>query len=304
VLCVLQLFLSIHLHAHSDESRIWRDRYFFDYAVIATSLGVFSALHFVEPREPALFGVQYDSQRPSSFLARGHSSVNALYQEKERVPVWAAASFVGLSAGIIGTIEGWSFLNQDKSFHAFRFHASLLAFFESVTSTLALTEMLKVGVGRLRPDFNDRLRRYSCVQEDQQLCQNLGSPIDASTLIDGQKSFLSGHASLSFAAASYAFLAIGGQLVWGKHSRQHGHWRRFLGILLQSTLGLGATYIAASRITDDRHHATDVLAGSALGITMANVFYWQHFNLEGRARGQIHAAQIASGTGLMYSLRW
>ena len=61
--------------------------------------------------------------------------------------------------------------------------------------SLALTEMIKVTAGRLRPDFLDRCKPVSGV------CTG-----DAAVISEGRKSFVSGHASSSFYVVTFLVL--------------------------------------------------------------------------------------------------
>jgi membrane-associated phospholipid phosphatase len=77
----------------------------------------------------------------------------------------------------------------------------------------------------------------------------------------GRKSFISGHSSLSFVIATYSSLFV------YEHT---GDNTRTFDIALKST-AITASFCAAgftawSRVDDNRHHVSDVIAGSAAGI--------------------------------------
>ncbi len=97
----------------------------------------------------------------------------------------------------------------------------LEAFFVSQSITAGLTGVLKVGVGRLRPDGHDH------------------------------RSFPSGHTSSAFAWATF---------VWQRYGWQ---W----GLPAYAVAG----FVGLSRIQDDRHYLTDVLAGALLGTAVTYV---------------------------------
>lgn len=94
----------------------------------------------------------------------------------------------------------------------------LEAFFVSQSITAGITWVLKVGVGRLRPDRRDH------------------------------RSFPSGHTSSAFAWATF---------VWQRYG-----WK--WGIPAEAA----AAFVGLSRIQDDRHYLTDVLAGALIGISV------------------------------------
>ena len=72
--------------------------------------------------------------------------------------------------------------------------------------------------------------------------------------------------SSSFALATFLALYAGGELVWGDHASAA---TRPAGAALMAGLwGLAAT-VAATRLSDGRHHADDVAAGAALFFAMA-----------------------------------
>ena len=102
-------------------------------------------------------------------------------------------------------------------------------------------------------------------------------------LKEGRMSFFSGHASVSFVAATYLALQVGGYWVWGDRATDAS---RPVGTMTMAALGGLASFVALSRtsLMDGVHHETDVLTGTLLGIGLANLFYWRHFGTDGRPR--------------------
>ena len=98
---------------------------------------------------------------------------------------------------------------------------------------------------------------------------------------------------------TYATLVTGGRWVWGDGATPTS---RALGILAQMAFMGSGLFIAGSRLDDGRHHMTDVLVGSAVGIGLANFSYWRRFDGNGRfIRGkQRYAFRLQPGpeTGL------
>jgi membrane-associated phospholipid phosphatase len=112
--------------------------------------------------------------------------------------------------------------------------------FETILLTQAVTQVTKSAVGRPAPLVYNR----NAAQED------LDSP-------DAYRSFISGHTSTSFAAAtSYAVT------FWKRHPQSP--WRFVV-------LGVGhalATSVALLKIKAGYHYATDVTAGALVGSAM------------------------------------
>ncbi len=89
--------------------------------------------------------------------------------------------------------------------------------------------------------------------------------------VAGFRSFPSGHSSSSFAGLFYLSLYLAAKL---HVLDQKGEVWRTVVVLIPT---LAAACIAMSRIMDARHHAFDVLFGSALGVVCAWASYRQYF---------------------------
>ncbi|KAM8713044.1 hypothetical protein ACLKA7_013372 [Drosophila subpalustris] len=135
------------------------------------------------------------------------------------------------------------------------------------------TDIAKYAVGRLRPHF---ITLCQPVLLDGTTCRdavNVGRYIEDFTcstinvsskmLRDMRLSFPSGHAS--FACYSMIYLVI--------YLQRRMHWPRLKMFrhLLQFLLLMFAWYTALTRVSDYKHHWSDVLAGSAIGVTYAVV---------------------------------
>lgn len=81
---------------------------------------------------------------------------------------------------------------------------------------------------------------------------------------------------------------------------------RAIAVPIQTVLLATATYVAASRVLDGRHHLTDVLAGSLVGFGIANLAYWRRFHLDGTLRSQDESDVEISVAPMMiqFSLRY
>ena len=156
--------------------------------------------------------------------------------------------------------------------------------------TLLTTEMAKFKVGRLRPYFlticepdlsdvkcKDENGFYIFVTPDNYNCTG-----DAEEVREARKSFLSGHASLSFYTATFLVVYIQARLRRmgsdnfgdSKNKSVRMFEMMFSGLkILRPFLQFGvfslAGYITLTRISDYKHHPGDVLTGMAVGIFYA-----------------------------------
>lgn len=129
----------------------------------------------------------------------------------------------------------------------------------------SLTNMAKLSVGRLRPHFlsvcNVTYASLGCKPGEYV------SHVDCSSLAkeeeEARKSFFSGHAS--FAMYTMLYLAF--------YLQARFSWRgaRLLRPLIQFLLVMLAVYTGLTRISDYRHHPTDVITGFLQGALTA---YW------------------------------
>ena len=123
------------------------------------------------------------------------------------------------------------------------------------------TNAAKTAVGRKRPDY-------------------AAHPDGA----EGRKSFYSGHASFSFAAATYLSLYAINDTALGSDCGI------FPKIAVPSILYSAAAAVAASRVNDHRHHISDVVVGAAAGsLTAYGAYIWAERRLS-RALPQLAVA--------------
>ncbi|KAK9374256.1 phosphatidic acid phosphatase type 2/haloperoxidase [Lipomyces chichibuensis] len=158
----------------------------------------------------------------------------------------------------------------------------------SITMTIVITTTLKAIVGRPRPDAIDRCQPaagsidgYPYGLSSVDIC----TQTDRSVLEEGWRSWPSGHSSTAFAGLFYLSLYWAGKL--SLYDNKGEVWKTAM--VMFPTLGAGA--IATSRLLDHRHHGTDVLSGSLLGVGTAWMAYRLYFPSlqdtvrEGRAWG-------------------
>eukprot|EP01069_Polyplicarium_translucidae_P002544 Polyplicarium_translucidae@DN2061_c0_g1_i1.p1 len=150
------------------------------------------------------------------------------------------------------------------------FVVALLAFTLAFFLSLLLTQVIKVMVGQLRPDFLAR-----CFDSDEP--QDWPDPVPESPECEdrraensGRKSFPSGHASMSWSAYTFAALYVYRYLI---REPLVGSWA----LAAPCCFLIVPTLISASRVTDNLHHPRDVIAGALLGFGVsALVFYWYY----------------------------
>jgi membrane-associated phospholipid phosphatase len=156
-------------------------------------------------------------------------------------------------------------------------HHHLLAYVEAAGWTLLLTGVIKYVVGRPRPYTegaldHPELRRK--VSED-----NL--------------SFFSAHSALDFAVGAFVTQDVSRTLLRGPLAGARPLPRFVLGHLLPTLVGYGLpTLVGLSRVIDQQHWPSDVVAGGLTGALIAHLVYATHFDAEGLPRGR-HALALA-----------
>lgn len=136
-----------------------------------------------------------------------------------------------------------------------------------------LTNIVKLCVGRPRPDFIYRCWPDGAVPKDAFLSPSLPCTGHPDTITEGRKSFPSGHSSFSFVTWGFAFFYLAGKLGTFRCRSPSSSLQL---LLLLSTLVAPLT-IALSRTADYHHHWQDVLVGSLIGLGSAWVVYRQHY---------------------------
>ncbi|KAM4721229.1 phospholipid phosphatase 3 [Rhinophrynus dorsalis] len=132
----------------------------------------------------------------------------------------------------------------------------------------SFTDIAKVAIGRLRPHFlavcNPDINLLNCSMVYIEKYECRGPP---SKVMEARKSFFSGHASFSMYTMLYLVFYLQSRFTW--------RGARLLRPLLQFTLLMMSFYTGLSRVSDHKHHPSDVLAGFAQGALVAYciVFY-------------------------------
>ncbi|MBI3179224.1 MAG: phosphatase PAP2 family protein [Deltaproteobacteria bacterium] len=266
----------------------WSARDLVDYGIIAASLGGFYAIHQLTPDANSAIGPSFDPAHPADILNPSYSDKIGRKHLIEDTGETVPAAYVGVAVPVVGL---WLGLQEGLAAgsNARQVHDVVVGLAEGMATTLFVTEILKYEFGRLRPDFQDRVQRYYCTTQASPdiACTGQEVPLDADPAKaekifgDGRRSFPSGHSATSFLLASYAGLVTGGQMVWGDRATPTS---RIGGIALQGAVFGLAGFVAWSRVENGRHNPTDVLAGSLVGVAMANLAYWRRFTADGESR--------------------
>uniref|UniRef100_UPI00358FD7CC phospholipid phosphatase 3-like n=1 Tax=Myxine glutinosa TaxID=7769 RepID=UPI00358FD7CC len=135
-------------------------------------------------------------------------------------------------------------------------------------ATLSLTAVAKATVGRLRPHFLDVCKPFNCSEEYSMDHECTGQVRDVN---EARKSFFSGHASFAMYTMLYLALYLEARLTW--------RGARALRPFLQFLLLLSALYVGLSRVSDNKHHCSDVLTGFVVGAVNAVFVVTQMSNL-------------------------
>uniref|UniRef100_A0A7C9CJT7 Phosphatidic acid phosphatase type 2/haloperoxidase domain-containing protein n=1 Tax=Opuntia streptacantha TaxID=393608 RepID=A0A7C9CJT7_OPUST len=151
-------------------------------------------------------------------------------------------------------------------------HHAVLGVLYAVLITAVLTDAIKDGVGRPRPDFFWRCfpngkAAFDPITKDV-LCNG-----DKSVVREGYKSFPSGHTSGSFAGMVFLAWYLAGKI---RVFDCRGHVAKLCIVLLPILL---AALVGVSRVDDYWHHWQDVFGGAIIGTFVASLCYLQFFPL-------------------------
>lgn len=194
------------------------------------------------------------------------------YKEKDTIPTWALAVIAVVFPVVVIALVG---LGVRRS--PFDFHVGILGLLVSVLLTTMFTQVIKVTVGKHRPDFLSRcqpMQNGALITQDEPLqlwTVDVCTQPNAAILKDGFRSFPSGHSSTSFAGLFYIALWLAGKM--------HVFDRRgysLKGVILIVPI-MAAMLVAISRVEDYRHAAIDVTWGAILGIIFATFAYFQYY---------------------------
>lgn len=141
------------------------------------------------------------------------------------------------------------------------------AFFFGCAIGQSFTNMAKLAVGRLRPQFlavcrpNFTYIDCSTGYQEQYICTGGRSQEN-----EVRKSFYSGHASFAMYTMMYLVFYLQARFTW--------EGARLIRPLVQFVFLMSAVYTGLTRVSDYRHHPSDVVVGLLQGALVA---YWVAF---------------------------
>ncbi|PLB41281.1 phosphatase PAP2 family protein [Aspergillus candidus] len=180
----------------------------------------------------------------------------------ERVTVQLSMIYAGLIPLL--TIIAWAALTRPSRY---QIQVTLLGLFTSLMLSSLLTDIIKNSVGRPRPDLVARCLPQKGTPEDVWVSLSVCTQENKGMLLDGFRSFPSGHSSFSFSGLGYFSFFLAGQM---RVFRPRSDLCRCLLAFLPL---FGAFLIGLSRLADYRHDIYDVTTGSLLGLGVAYFTY-------------------------------
>ncbi|WVQ85983.1 hypothetical protein IAT38_008151 [Cryptococcus sp. DSM 104549] len=196
-------------------------------------------------------------------------SIQHTFAEHERVPPYLLA-FISVGVPLLVLVPVSAFISRNS----WDIHNSVLGLVMSYTVTGVVTQIIKMSVGRPRPDLIARCLPAAGATDRPVFGL---STVDICTsknqflLDDGFKSFPSGHSSLSFAGLAFLSLFLAGKMhLYDVRGHRTRAWAALAPLL-------GGAMVAISRTEDNRHHWQDVLVGSLLGTFIAWVSYRTYY---------------------------
>ncbi|XP_047426046.1 phospholipid phosphatase 1 isoform X2 [Mugil cephalus] len=160
------------------------------------------------------------------------------------------------------------YLNRIKSKSTFgsyvgRVYKAVGTFLFGAAMSQSLTDIAKYSIGRLRPHFLDVCKPdwklINC--STGAYIENFTCTGDATMVSEGRLSFYSGHSSFSMYCMLFLALYL--------QARLQVYWARLLRPTLQFFLIAATVYTGLSRVSDYKHHWSDVLTGLLQGALMA-----------------------------------
>ncbi|XP_055778899.1 phospholipid phosphatase 3 isoform X2 [Salvelinus fontinalis] len=205
------------------------------------------------------------------------SDVSLRYSYKNSTIPSSVLTAVGLIVPIVAIVIGECYRihhrrEGSKSFIGNPYVSSLYkqvgVFIFGCAISQSFTDIAKVSVGRMRPHFLDVCNPdWSAINCSLGYITSYTCTGHKSKVQEARKSFFSGHASFSMFTMLYLTFYLQSRFTW--------RGARLLRPLVQFTLLMMAFYTGLSRVSDHKHHPTDVLAGFVQGALVAYciVFY-------------------------------
>ncbi|XP_037603076.1 phospholipid phosphatase 2 [Sebastes umbrosus] len=196
---------------------------------------------------------------------------------------------VTLTCSIVIITTGEAYLVHTKRLHSnSQFNQYLSALYKVVGTFLfggavstSLTDLAKFTIGRPRPNFLDVCKPVSCNGYILEInCTGYGRNVTESRL-----SFYSGHSSFGMYCMLFLSLYV--------QARMQGKWTRLVRPTIQFFLVAFSLYVGYTRVSDYKHHWSDVLVGLLQGalIAVLTVRYVSDF-FKQRPPGCTHTAEV------------
>ncbi|XP_078531214.1 phospholipid phosphatase 1 isoform X1 [Lissotriton helveticus] len=135
-------------------------------------------------------------------------------------------------------------------------------FIFGAAASQSLTDIAKYTIGRLRPHFLDVCKPdWTKINCSAGYIENFVCLGDKVKVNEARLSFYSGHSSFSMYCMLFLALYL--------QSRMKGDWARLLRPTIQFALVASSVYVGLSRVSDYKHHWSDVLTGLLQGAVMA-----------------------------------
>lgn len=256
-----------------------------EYALVAAA-AVWGVLRIdrMVPVLPTVIGPSFDLDRPNLAVLDDPRAADEVARPflREKIPTLAVVGG-GAVAGLALVAVDLATRPDLRSAHAL-----VLGTAEAGLFPLVATDVVKIFAGRMRPDFRDRYYAAACADDPlitppagiDCATAPAGLEVERADLIDGMRSFPSGHAATSTSMATFFSLWLGSRFVWGEGATPVS---RPLGVLGMGAVGSLAAFTSGSRLADHRHHPEDVFVGAAVGSAIGAATYFMHFDLDGDA---------------------
>ncbi|XP_036062798.1 phospholipid phosphatase 1 isoform X3 [Onychomys torridus] len=136
------------------------------------------------------------------------------------------------------------------------------AFLFGAAASQSLTDIAKYSIGRLRPHFLAVCDLdWSQINCSDGYIENYVCRGNEDKVREGRLSFYSGHSSFSMYCMLFTALYL--------QARMKGDWARLLRPTLQFGLVALSIYVGLSRVSDYKHHWSDVMVGLIQGAVVA-----------------------------------
>ncbi|XP_043940650.1 phospholipid phosphatase 3-like [Protopterus annectens] len=213
-------------------------------------------------------------------------SIKYPHIEKETVnDVTLVAVGVTVSVIAITIVETYRICHLKEASRSFvtnpylsRLYKEIGAFLFGCTVGQSLTNMAKLAIGRLRPHFLAVCRPdFSTIDCSAGYVYQYNCTGNSTDVTEARKSFYSGHASFAMYSMLYLAFYVQARFTW--------QGARLLRPVTQFMLIIVALFTGFSRISDYRHHPTDVLVGFVQGALVA---YWVAFHISSMFKYRRH----------------